>query len=105
MIRTAAIVIASSYALFVCMVVVTVRRPVPRPSGRGGPSPPGLVRRVAVTVAGGYLVFLLVVLVFHVWVAGERGALLSAVRGGVPLTGVAVAAFALLSWVECRARP
>ena len=104
MIRTAAIVIASSYALFVLMVVVTVRRPVPRPSGRG-PSPPGLVRRVAATVAGGYLVFLLIVLVFHVWVAGERGALLSAVRGGTPLIAVAVAAFVLLSWVESRARP
>jgi hypothetical protein len=104
MIRTVAIVIASSYALFVCMVVVAVRRPVPRPSGRG-PSPPGLVRRVAVTVAGGYLVFLLVVLVFHVWVAGERGALPSAVRGGAPLTAVAVSAFVLLSWVESRARP
>ena len=104
MIRTAAIVIASSYALFVFMVVVTVRRPVPRPSGRG-PSPPGLVRSVAATVVGGYLVFLLIVLVFHVWVAGERGALLSAVRGGAPLTAVAVAAFALMSWIESRARP
>jgi len=73
-------------------------------SGRGR-SPPGLVRSVATTVAGGYLVFLLVVLIFHVWVAGEQGALLSAVRGGAPLTAVAVAAFVLLSWLESRARP
>ncbi|MEX2420307.1 MAG: DUF6256 family protein [Actinomycetota bacterium] len=104
MIRTAVVVITSSYVLFVLMVVVAVRRPVPRPSVRG-PSPPGLARNVAATAAGGYLVFLLVVLVFHVWLAGERGALLSAVRGGALLTAFALAAFVLLSWVESRARP
>jgi hypothetical protein len=58
---------------------------------------------VATTVGGGYLVFLAIVVVFHVWIAGQRTALWSAVRGGAFLAfGVAVPVFLLLGWLDGR---
>jgi hypothetical protein len=36
--------------------------------------------------------FLVIVLVFHVWFAGERDAFASAVRGGAFLSGIAAVA-------------
>jgi hypothetical protein len=57
----------TSYAIFIAMVVVlAVRRPVPRPHGFGR-QPFG---RVVRTIAGGYVAFLAIVLMFHVWCAG-----------------------------------
>ena len=65
--------LAAAYAAFVVMVVIARRRPVPRPHGRDrsfGPS--GRARAGVVgTVVGGYVAFLVIVLVFHVWIAGE----------------------------------
>jgi len=48
-------------------------------------------------VLGGYAVFLLIVLVFHVLIAGQRGALVSALWGGGFLAIVAAGAFVLVS--------
>ncbi len=98
------VVLASAYALFVLAVVAAARRPVARPRrGAGAPDAPPR-GYLASTVAGGYLAFLLIVLVFHVWLVGEGDALGSALGGGAFLGTVAAAAFAGLSWAEGRLR-
>jgi hypothetical protein len=74
--------LVTAYAIFVVMVVAARRRPVPRPRG--------LVRRsgrahrweIVRTAVGGYVTFLVIVLIFHVWLAEDRGALVSALGGG-----------------------
>jgi hypothetical protein len=81
----------ASYGIFVAMVVLAVRRPVPRPRGFGG-QPLGRVLR---TIAGGYVAFLAIVLVFHVWLARQPGAFVSAVWGGAFLALV----LAFVAWV------
>lgn len=86
----------TSYGIFVAMVVLAVRRPVPRPRGFGG-QPLGRLLR---TIAGGYVAFLAIVLVFHVWLAQESGAFVSAVWGGAFLSLV----LAFLAWVVSMPR-
>src|SRR5262245_2916940 len=82
----------TAYAIFVAMVVLALRRPVPRPHGFGI-QPFG---RIAWTIAGGYVAFLTIVLIFHVWLAREPSAFASAVWGGAFLSSVlAVAAWVL----------
>lgn len=81
----------TSYAIFVAMVVLALRRPVPRPHGFGR-RPIGRVFR---TIAGGYVAFLAIVLVFHVCLARDLGAFASAVWGGAFLSSV----LAVLAWV------
>lgn len=81
----------TSYGIFVAMVVLAVRRPVPRPR-RFGAQPFGPVLR---TIAGGYVAFLAIVLVFHVWLAQEPDAFVNAVWGGAFLSLV----LAFLAWV------
>jgi hypothetical protein len=86
------------YALFIAMVIVEWRRPVGATLQRGRP------RDVIIMVGGGYLAFLLIVAIFHVVLARDAGAFLSALVGGGFLVIVACAAFALLSWVEALIR-
>ena len=97
--------LAAAYAAFVVMVVVARRRPVPRPHGRDGSF--GLSGRaragVVGTVVGGYVAFLIIVLVFHVWIAGEGHVLWSAAWGGAFLSSVALAIWAGLSLIGRRA--
>jgi hypothetical protein len=63
---------------------------------------PGLVRHVLVTATGGFLAFLAIVLVFHVWLAGQRAAFREALLGGGFLVVCAVVGFFALSAVERR---
>ena len=97
--------LTAAYAAFVVMVVVARRRPVPRPHGRDrsfGPS--GRARAGVVgTVVGGYVAFLVIVLVFHVWIAGEGDVLWSAAWGGAFLCSLALAIWAGLSLIGRRA--
>jgi hypothetical protein len=62
------------------------------------------LKLIAVTVGGGYVAFLAIVLVFHVWVVGEKGALRSAERTGLFLAATSAVAFLLLSVLEARRR-
>lgn len=108
MLRTVVVPLLSAYVMFVGIAAYAWRHPVPRP-GRAGAghrrpaSPARLVRHVAVNLAGGYVLFLAIVLVFHVWIAAQAGALSSAVRGGGFLAfGVAAPTFVLLSFLEGR---
>ena len=94
------VILASAYAIFVAMVVAAVRRPVPRP-GSGPWGVGGVAFRDFVSLAaGGYVAFLAIVLVFHVLLVGQRGALRSAALGGAILLAIAVPVFGSLSWLE-----
>ncbi|MGH2590176.1 MAG: DUF6256 family protein [Actinomycetota bacterium] len=94
--------LAAGYAVFVSMVLIARRRPVPRP-GRGpqGGAPASLAGVVGMTV-GGYIVFLAIVLVFHVWLAREADALASAVWGGAFLSSLALGAGAISKVIARR---
>lgn len=94
--------LASAYALFVGIALYAWRHPAPRPQRHdalaSGSSP--TVRYVVDTAVGGYLSFLAIVLVFHVAIAGQRGAFRSAVLGGAFLAfGVATPTFLAGSWL------
>lgn len=89
--------LAAAYAAFVVMVVVAHRRPVPRPHGRDRSFGPSGRASVVGTVVGGYVAFLVIVLVFHVWIAGEGDVLWSAAWGGAFLCSLALAIWAGLS--------
>jgi hypothetical protein len=93
--------VLSAYALLVSVVVYASRHAEagrPRTSPLKGWRP--RLRLVAVTVAGGYGCFLAIVVVFHVWVVGQRNALGSAIRGGGFLAAISAAAFVLGSVLE-----
>jgi hypothetical protein len=91
--------LAAAYAAFVVMVVVARRRPVPRRHGRERSFGPSGRASVVGTVVGGYVAFLIIVLVFHVWIAGEGDVLWSAAWGGAFLSSVALAIWAGLSLI------
>ena len=78
----------TAYAIFVAMVILAGRRPVPRPRRLGNGSASSRSRRVVGTIVGGYTTFLVIVLVFHVWIADEPEAFLSALWGGAFLCGI-----------------
>ena len=82
----------TAYAIFVVMVVRAWRGSKQSPPRR--PSP----REIPWTVVGGYLVFLAIVAVFHVGLAGQRGALPSAATGGAFLLVSASVLYAFLLW-------
>jgi hypothetical protein len=91
--------LVAAYALFVGMVLHARRRPMLCRRDIGGEE---LHRRDAIkTILGGYIVFLAIVVVFHVWLAGERDVLLEALWGGAFLSSVAVGA-ALVSRAMSR---
>ncbi len=96
--------LVTTYALFIWMAVETLRRPVAAPAEPTSPADRGAaLRSVVATVVGGYLFFLVVVLVFHVWIAGQRGALRSAAAGGAFLAfGVALPVFLVSLWWPSR---
>jgi len=63
-------------------------------------------REVIKTILGGYTVFLAIVVVFHVWLAGDPDAFAEALWGGAFLSSVAVgAAFVSRGMPRRRARP
>lgn len=90
--------------LFVAVVLLWLRRPVPRPEFGGRPAPVdlGLIGHVARTSVGGYAAFLVIFLAFEFGVGGER--LADAVAGGLGLAVVSAGAFLVLSWLESRVR-
>jgi hypothetical protein len=90
--------VAAAYAVFVAIVIAAWRRPV------AAPEPPRTSRGVIVTFAGGYVCFLVIVAVFHVWLSGDRGALASAPTGGPKQLLISAPGFTLLSWTASRLR-
>jgi len=63
---------------------------------------PAFVRYLAATVAGGYGMFLAIVLVFHVWLARDHAAFRSALAGGAALLAIVLPAFVLAEWLARR---
>ena len=95
--------VGSAYALFAGIALYAWRHPVPKPrrDDAWAVDLRPTVRYVVNTAVGGYLGFLAIVLVFHVAIAGQRGALRSAVFGGAFLAfGVASPIFIAGSWVS-----
>jgi hypothetical protein len=80
----------TAYALFAAMVVLAWRRPVARPIARGEGSTRVRLGRVVRTTVGGYVAFLAIVLIFHVWLANEPDAFVNALWGGAFLSGIAL---------------
>ena len=90
MLRSAFSGLVAAYVLFVGMVLLARRRRVPRP--RDVREERLDRREVIETIIGGYSVFLAIVVVFHVWLAADRDALVEALWGGAFLSCVAVGA-------------
>jgi hypothetical protein len=88
----------AAYAIFVLMVWSAWRRPVARPrTGAAwlGTRRRGFVRYLAATTAGGYVVFVAIVAIFHAWLGAERDALESALVEGAFLALAVLALFAV----------
>jgi len=95
--------LVSAFVLFVAMAVVSLRRPDVRPRRERVVVVRGFGRYLATLVGAGYATFLVIVAIFHVLIAGERGALGSAAAGGGFLTlAVVVPVFILAEWVDGR---
>jgi hypothetical protein len=105
--RDAVVPVLSAYLVLAGVVVHAVRHPQADPIRSGDRRAGGFRWRprlalIAVTVGGGYVVFLAIVLVFHVWLVGQHGAMRSALKGGTFLAVVSAGAFVALSTVESR---
>jgi hypothetical protein len=86
----------TAYGIFVAMVLSARHGAVPRPRGHGvwlGPHRRGIVRHLATTAIGGYVVFVAIVAIFHSWLGEEADALASAVVEGSLLMVAVFAAF------------
>jgi len=97
----------AAFALVAAVVLFGAAHPVPaRPRlqrlTRSGV--PRMLRYIALLGAGGYLVLLLVVLVFHVGLLGDSRALPDAARRSPFLLAVATPVFVALTWLEGRLR-
>jgi hypothetical protein len=107
--RDAVVPVLSAYLVLAGVVVHAVRHPQADPIRSGDRRAGGFRWRprlalIAVTVGGGYVVFLAIVLVFHVWLVGQHGAMRSALKGGTFLAAVSAGTFVALSTVESRHR-
>jgi hypothetical protein len=98
----------SAYVVFVLMVLAARRRPPARPaasSGWLGPRRRGIVRHLVATTAGGYAVFLAIVVVFHTGLGAEPGAIASALVEGTLLALAVLGLFAGLARRSPSRRP
>jgi hypothetical protein len=94
--------LVAAYVVFVVMVVLAWRRPGPPRAGwREKTHAPERESQGSflATATCGYVVFLAIVLVFHVWLAGESDALGSALWGGLFLSVTALGASAFTTIV------
>jgi hypothetical protein len=94
--------LVTAYAIFLAMALVGWRRPVPRPRATGDDAVAASLRHVVREIVGGYAAFLVIVLIFHVWVADDPAAFVSAMAGGAFLCGVVVVAAAGWSLIRRR---
>lgn len=102
----------AAYVIFVLMVLSARRRPVARPRRHApwlGTRRRGFIRYLTATTAGGYLVFLAIVAIFHAWLGAEGDALESALVEGSLLALAVLALFALChlgaAWISARPGP
>ncbi len=105
MLRTVVVPLVATGALFAGLAWSAWRHPPsPNTASAADLGALRLVRHVLVTAAGGFVAFLAIVLVFHVWLAGQRAAFREGLAGGGFLAVCAVVGFLALSAVERRLR-
>jgi hypothetical protein len=100
--RTAVVPVASAYALIAGIVLYAAKHPEPTTASRHRVEWRPRLILIGATVVGGYLVFLAIVLVFHVWLVGQHGVMPKAIVQGGFLAATSVLAFVLLSAMERR---
>ena len=86
----------AAYVIFVLMVLSARRSPVARPRADTawlGTRRRGFTPYLAATTAGGYVVFLAIVAIFHAWLGAEHDALESALVEGALLALAVLAVF------------
>ena len=88
--------LVTAYAIFIVMVV----RAWSWPNQRVPRAP--TTREIVVTIVGGYLLFLAIVLVFHLALARQRGAFRNAAWGGAVLLLGAAAVYAAGLWTQAH---
>jgi hypothetical protein len=96
--RTAILPVLAPFVLVVVSAVVALREPTPRPPAtpiRDRRQLGRFLRVLAGTLAGGYVMFLAIVVVFHVGLVGLREDLVAVAGEGAALLLVSAAAFAL----------
>ena len=96
--------LVTTFVVFLLLVRYHVRHADPAEPAPAHPSMSAFVRYLAVTAAAGYGMFIVIVLVFHGWLARDHPALRSAVAGGAALLAIALPAFVLAEWFA-RRRP
>ena len=102
--------VAIAYLLFLVLLAThrhTARSPKPPtlpPPRSAGPGSGGLLRYLRGTFAGGYVVFLVIVVVFYVLLGGERPVFIGHALAGAAWLGfgMVLPAFLLLSFMNDR---
>ena len=94
--------LVTTFVVFLLLVRYHVRHADPAGPAPSRPSMSTFVRYLAVTAASGYAMFLVIVLVFHAWLARDHGALRSAIAGGAALLAIVLPAFVLAEWFARR---
>jgi hypothetical protein len=102
--RTVVAPLVATYGMLVALIFYASRHPRPPRAPARDVDLPRLVRHVIATTAGGFVIFLGIVAVFHVWLAGQPTAFGDALVGGGFLAASAAIAFVLFSTVERRLR-
>jgi hypothetical protein len=93
--------LAAGFAVFLLLLRYAIRHPAPPPADVR-PSWGSYFRYLGVTVGSGYVVMLSIVLVFHVVLARDHGALRSAAAGGIALLALSLPVFIVAEWVMRR---
>ena len=94
--------LVTTFVVFLLLVRYHVRHADPTEPAPSHPPIAAFVRYLAATAAAGYGMFLVIVLVFHVWLARDHAALRSAVVGGAGLLAIVLPAFVLAEWFARR---
>jgi hypothetical protein len=94
--------LVTTFVVFLLLVRYHVRHADPAEPAPSHPSIAAFVRYLAATAAAGYGMFLVIVLVFHVWLARDHAALRSAAVGGAALLAIVLPAFVLAEWFARR---
>ena len=98
--------LVTAFALFLVLLRSAVRHPATAVPAPTSPSWRAFFGYLLVTVGGGYAAMLVIVLVFHVILARDPGALRSAAAGGAFLAfGVVAPVFTASEWVRRRRAP
>jgi hypothetical protein len=96
--------LVAAFAVFLAMVRASMHGPAPTSVRSRRVSWNAFLRYLSTIVVTGYAVFLAIVLVFHVVLAEDRGALASAAWGGAALLAIALPVFIAAEWIARRSR-